>query len=72
MPVGVAAVVVMVSVPEQVGLQELFPITAEAPEGKPLTASVTGCVAPDILVRAIVLLPELPCITVTVPLLDKE
>ena len=60
-PVGVAALVAIVSVLEHVGLHGLLPKLAVAPAGRPeITLRLTACVAPDTKVRVIVFCPADP------------
>ena len=72
LPAGVEPVVLMVNVEEQVGLQLAEENEAAAPEGKPATAYVTGCVLPDTNAALIVLLTEEPAVTDTFPELLRE
>ena len=46
-PTGVAAAVLIVSVDEQVGVQEGGGVDSVAPEGRPETEKVTGCDVPE-------------------------
>src|SRR5262245_54026063 len=72
-PAGVAAEVVMVSVVEQVGLQEVGVNAIVVPLGSPepvkLTEAVklTGCVKPACSVAVVVLAPDAPAVTITPP-----
>ena len=60
LPVGVEALVEIVSVLEQVGLQGLFVKLAPAPDGKPEALRVTACEVPDTKVLVIVFDPDAP------------
>jgi hypothetical protein len=71
-PAGVVADVVMVSVVEQVGLQEASEKLADAPLGSPDTVKPTGCVLPDASLAVMVLAPEPPAVTVMPPELVSE
>jgi len=74
-PVGVAPVVAIVRVFEQVGLQEAGrgENVAVAPAGRTeVTARLTACVAPETKVAVIVLKPEAPWMTVMFPELERE
>ena len=65
---GVVAAVVMVRVEVQVGLQLVLLKEAVAPVGSPLAVKLTACVVPDASVAVIVRVVELPCTTLTAPL----
>jgi hypothetical protein len=66
-PVGVAAVVEIVSRLVQVGLHELRVNPAVAPAGSPDAARLTVWVVPDSSVAVIVVDPPLPWVTVIGP-----
>jgi hypothetical protein len=69
-PVGVEALVLIVNVLEQVGLQAGGKNEAVAPEGRPeVTLRLTDCEVPDTKFRVIVFDPDPPCVTVIGPLL---
>ena len=59
-PVEVEALVEIVNVLEQVGLQGLFVKAAVAPEGRPEALRVTACDVPDTKVPVIVFDPDAP------------
>jgi len=64
-PAGVVpAVVLIVNVEEQVGLQLADEKDAVAPAGKPAAENVTACVLPDPSVASILLLAGDPAVTV--------
>jgi hypothetical protein len=67
----VEALVVIVKILEQPGLQGLFVKLAEAPTGRPEIASVTGCDVPEASVLLIVVVPAEPCVTITFPELES-
>src|SRR5882724_7844990 len=71
-PAAVAAVVVMVSVVAQVGLQDPSDKAAVAPLGRPDTEKDTAWVWPAVNVAVMVVAPEAPAITVTPPELASE
>ena len=71
-PVGVAPVVAIVSMLEQVGLQEPRENVGVAPAGSPEAAKLTACVAPETSVAVIVFEPEEPWITVMLPELASK
>jgi len=63
-PAGVVpAVVLMVNVEEQVGLQLADENEPVAPAGKPAAENVTACVLPDTNVASILLLAGAPAVT---------
>ena len=67
-PGAVEAAAVMVSVVEQVGLQEGGEKLGVAPLGSPDTAKLTGCVEPASSVAVMVVAPDAPpAVTVTLP-----
>ena len=68
-PVGVAPVVAIVSVFEQVGLQEAGggENVAVAPAGSPEAAKLTACVAPETSVAVTAFESDEPWITVMFP-----
>jgi hypothetical protein len=70
-PVGVEALVAMVSVLEQVGVQGLLLKLAVAPGGRPEALRLTACDVPDTNVRVIVFDPDPPCVTVMLPELER-
>jgi hypothetical protein len=71
LPLGVEALVEIVSALEQVGLQALFVKLALAPDGKPETLKVTACEIPDTKLPVIVFDPDAPWVTVMFPLFDS-
>jgi len=71
-PVGVEALVEMVSVLEQVGLQEPGENVGVAPAGSPVAARLTACVAPETRVAVIVFEPDALWTTVMFPELPSE
>jgi hypothetical protein len=68
-PVGVDAVVVMVSWLVQVGLHVPGLNAAVAPLGSPEAVNDTLCAVPDVRVAVSVVLPDAPCVTVMLPVL---
>ena len=66
-PMGVDAVVLIVSVVEQVGLQLVWLKAAVAPLGSPEAEKFTVCVGLPVRVAVIIVLPEAPGVTVTSP-----
>ena len=63
-PAGVVpAVVLMVNVEEQVGVQLTDEYEAVAPAGKPAAENVTACALPDTNVASILLLAGAPAVT---------
>jgi hypothetical protein len=72
LPAGVDAVVLMVSVEEQLGLQLAEEKEAVAPVGKPETERVTAWALPDVKVALIELATEAPALTDLSPELDRE
>ena len=71
-PAGVDALVLMLRVVEQDGLQEAADSEAIVPAGKPEILKETGWVAPEIKDVVIELGTEEPAVTETLPELDKE
>ena len=64
---GVEALVAMVRVLAQLGVQVVGLKLAVAPVGSPEAAKVTACAVPDTSVAVRVVAPEAPWITVIVP-----
>ena len=70
-PMGVEALVAIVSVLGQVGLQEVGLKVAVAPVGKPEAARETAWVVPETSVAVRVVVPEVPWATLTFPELAR-
>jgi hypothetical protein len=70
-PVGVEALVEIISVLEHVGLQGLLVKLAVAPAGRPEALRVTACELPDTKLFVIVFDPAIPGVTVMFPLFDS-
>ena len=70
-PIGVEALVAIVSVLVQVGLQAVGLKVAVAPLGSPEAASETDCVVPETSVAVRVVVPEPPWTTLISPELAR-
>jgi hypothetical protein len=71
-PVGVVALVAIVNVLEQSGVQEEGENKAVAPAGSPDAVKETNCEVPETSVAAIVLEPDEPWVTVISPVLVRK
>ncbi len=71
-PAGVEPLVLMFKVVEQVGLQEGDEKEAAVPEGRPEALKETAWVAPEVNDAIIVLEPEEPAVTETLPAFERE
>jgi hypothetical protein len=72
LPAGVDPLVLMVSVEEQVGLQEAEEKDLVAPEGSPETLKETSWPLPELRVAVMLLDDEEPAVTETLPELASE
>jgi hypothetical protein len=72
LPVGVEAVVLIVTVVEQVGLQDVGEKLAVAPEGSPEAEYETDCLVSEESVAAIVFEPEEPWVAAMLPEEERE
>ena len=71
-PVGVVPLVAIVSVIEQLGVQETGENVDVVPAGSPEAAKLTICAGPETSVAVIVFVPAEPCPTVMAPELASE